>query len=191
MSMRPNRTTQCPGRDFRSTDAVELKLHMKSCQVRRRCSQCNYVKPGGDFTVEYRKQTGYMIYKTKCKSCIAAHHNWLYNNDLRYNYNKNKSDALKNRGLTWTLTFNEFVAIKSDACYLCGGIENIGIDRIKNYLGYDWMNCAACCSMCNYIKGSYELEVLLPHIRKMFRWDMKKNEKIQAMNNYLASLNLN
>lgn len=188
MSRKP--TTQCPGGDCFCLDPLELKLHMKTCQVTRRCTQCNYNKPGGDFVVNYYKQSGYMNYKPKCKSCINQHKKWLYKNDLQYNFDKNKREALKNRGLTWTLTFNEFIAIKSDACYLCGGTEDIGIDRIKNYLGYEWMNCAACCSMCNYIKGSYELEVLLPHIRKMFRWDMKKNVKIQAMNKYLASLNL-
>ena len=62
------------------------------------------------------------------------------------------------RNIHFELTIDEYEFIAQNPCYYCGTV-NIqrgfnGVDRVDNYLGYSNSNCVACCSMCNYMKGT-------------------------------------
>lgn len=59
----------------------------------------------------------------------------------------------KNRGLSWTISFEEFKSLISTVCYYCSSdlSKSIGtsLDRINNSKGYDIDNILPCCSICN------------------------------------------
>lgn len=53
-------------------------------------------------------------------------------------------------------------------CTYCGGeIETVGLDRVDNARGYERDNLAACCSMCNQIKGTSTVEDFLALCRRV------------------------
>lgn len=68
------------------------------------------------------------------------------------------------RGLTFTLTYDDYQRVSSAACDYCGTppaqlkrtrydvyVAN-GIDRIDNNIGYDASNSVPCCHRCNFMK---------------------------------------
>ena len=61
----------------------------------------------------------------------------------------------KDRDIEFDLTFEEFKFFWGKRCYYCGiKIEGIGLDRIKNNVGYTVNNIVACCPQCNRMKMS-------------------------------------
>ena len=72
------------------------------------------------------------------------------------------------RNIHFELTIDEYEFIAQNPCYYCGTV-NIqrgfnGVDRLDNNLGYSNNNCVACCSMCNYMKGSLHHDVFLRRV---------------------------
>jgi len=73
--------------------------------------------------------------------------------------------AAKQRGLQFSLTFEQFSTLIAQECYYCGDAPRIrrltkycegaanGVDRIDNCLGYMPENCVPCCSICNRAKN--------------------------------------
>lgn len=60
----------------------------------------------------------------------------------------------KNRGIDFTLSFQEFCDFIGIRCFYCGRDTNIvGIDRVNNDIGYTKENCVSCCKRCNMAKG--------------------------------------
>ena len=53
-----------------------------------------------------------------------------------------------------------------------GGNKNdIGIDRVDNSLGYTLENSVSCCSKCNYMKKTLNVENFLLHIAKIYNYN--------------------
>src|SRR5438270_2042990 len=66
-----------------------------------------------------------------------------------------KKDA-KARGITFELTFEEFVRLINSPCHYCGSEptrRTIGVDRRNNEPYYRWDNALPCCQACNFAKG--------------------------------------
>jgi hypothetical protein len=67
----------------------------------------------------------------------------------------------KQRGLTFSLTLQEFETLVNSKCLYCGD-PALGIDRVDNRIGYvstpSVRNCVPCCSECNFAK-----RVMLAH----------------------------
>lgn len=82
-----------------------------------------------------------------------------YRGSLIGRFSKYRNGA-KARGYGFHLTIEEFEAILSKKCLYCDTKEKIGIDRANNSLGYIPSNCVPCCSTCNYLKGSKDIEYL-------------------------------
>uniref|UniRef100_A0A6C0HSX1 Uncharacterized protein n=1 Tax=viral metagenome TaxID=1070528 RepID=A0A6C0HSX1_9ZZZZ len=95
--------------------------------------------------------------------------NWRENNPEKViNNNEKKRESLKlnynvyirtasNKGLEFSISFEEYEKIVCDKCYYCGIIADKGfngIDRKDQTKGYLLDNCVNCCQMCNYMKGS-------------------------------------
>jgi hypothetical protein len=58
----------------------------------------------------------------------------------------------KARGLTWTISPEQFAALREKSCYYCGGSlppASGGLDRIDNARGYEPDNVLPCCTDCN------------------------------------------
>lgn len=82
------------------------------------------------------------------------------------------------RHIPFELTKTEFELIKSNDCYLCGhksleGQFN-GIDRLDSGGTYNWNNCKACCSTCNYLKNALDLKTFFVHLIKIFDYSINK-----------------
>ena len=57
------------------------------------------------------------------------------------------------QGLSWELTFDQFMTFWNNPCHYCGSaMDTVGFDRINNALGYSLANVVSCCTICNRAK---------------------------------------
>ena len=102
--------------------------------------------------------------------------------DKYHNFTKKKnSDRMRNRGLEFDLSFDDWVAIKGRPCAYCGvthcyvGVDKETglkwhyntIDRVDPSRGYVKDNCVPCCHACNSAKGEFTLKEFEDHIEKI------------------------
>ena len=89
-------------------------------------------------------------------------------------YNTYKNHVVKNRGLTFELTADEYAAFKNACCYLCGLASSLthrnGIDRLDSSHGYVVDNCRTCCTHCNMMKSDFSLEEFVQQCRRILRY---------------------
>jgi hypothetical protein len=71
------------------------------------------------------------------------------------------------RGLSWSIGFDDFVSLSSGNCAYCGSEPSVrygegkyhgyflknGIDRLDSNKGYIYGNCVSCCRTCNSAKS--------------------------------------
>lgn len=90
----------------------------------------------------------------------------------RWNIYK-KNAKVKDR--LFELSFEDFLTFWQETCYYCGEIvENGGIDRIDNSVGYKKENLVCCCEKCNMSKRTLSVEDFISHCRKVIQfWDSK------------------
>lgn len=104
---------------------------------------------------------------TICKTCVAARRRILYaerGNDppnLRKIWMylcRAKSFSRSIRRLRCTLTFEQFVELRSGPCFYCGGQlprVGCGLDRIEPSRAYDFDNVVPACTRCNHARGAF------------------------------------
>lgn len=74
----------------------------------------------------------------------------------------------RQRGIRNYLTFQDFKELLNKPCYLCKGLDNIGVDREESSLCYIKDNCKSCCSFCNSIKSSFTNSMFIDRIKLIF-----------------------
>ena len=106
----------------------------------------------------------------------------------RQAWGKLKSNA-KSRGLTCSISFNEFYEISKRPCFYCGELpitgywENSssrrewhepfissGLDRYDNLIGYELENIVPCCIRCNRAKNDMTIVEWLEKISMWSKW---------------------
>ena len=101
-------------------------------------------------------------YYQKNKDKIKRH-----KNTPQRKYNKYKWNA-ERRGIDFNLTFEQFKSFWQKSCCYCGSeIEAIGLDRVKNNIGYTIDNVAPCCGTCNRMKMKETVNDFLEHCNKI------------------------
>lgn len=71
-------------------------------------------------------------------------------------------------GKPFELTHEEFSAIRTSPCAMCGFDEGpVSIDRIDSEKGYTLDNVQPLCRMCQVIKSAFPAELLKRHIRRI------------------------
>jgi 5-methylcytosine-specific restriction endonuclease McrA len=71
----------------------------------------------------------------------------------------------KRKNQFFDLTKYEFSRLWQLSCSYCGSeINTIGLDRVDNEKGYDLSNVVPCCSICNYMKRSDEIDDFKNHV---------------------------
>ncbi len=85
----------------------------------------------------------------------------------------------KKRGLSFSLTKDEFKSLTKQNCYYCdknpqqiikainrnyGDYVYNGVDRVDNSKGYEPDNVVACCKLCNWMKRDLSQESFVRHI---------------------------
>lgn len=98
-------------------------------------------------------------------------------------YGEYKNESIK-RGLSFTLTINDFKSLWSGNCFYCNtepssklgntNMKRSGIDRIDSSIGYELRNCVPCCWTCNRMKGNLTQEEFLKKIEMIYNWLGKK-----------------
>ena len=69
----------------------------------------------------------------------------------------NYTSGAKNRGISFDLTFEEFMTFWQKPCWYCDDpIDTIGLDRIDSARGYSLSNVIPCCESHN--KGKMDLD---------------------------------
>jgi len=83
-----------------------------------------------------------------------------YEETLERRFRKSVRGAM-DRGLEWTITWEEFEALAQRPCHYCESASprtGSGLDRVDNRRGYTLDNVLPCCGRCNFIRGK-ELSV--------------------------------
>lgn len=103
-------------------------------------------------------------------------------------YHKYKTNA-KFRKMAFKLTKEQFRKLTSSKCFYCGILPNYlfnplsykgkpiskksyiynGVDRINPKKGYIISNCVSCCSICNKMKSTLDLNVFQEKIKEIYQ----------------------
>jgi hypothetical protein len=132
----------------------------------------------------------------RCKSCGCLREGFLdkalsSKNNLYLVYKK----SAKKRGFSFSLSFEEIMALTQQNCYYCGSPPNKyfkapsaregtyynGVDRIDNDQGYERNNSITCCTDCNKAKSSLNKEEFLNWIKKCYNYLKKNNMLIKGI----------
>ncbi len=84
-------------------------------------------------------------------------------NNINTQYNVYNQSA-RRKQLQFDISIEEFEIIIKNPCNYCGIIQERGfngIDRIASNIGYTNENSISCCSMCNYMKNTLSISVLV------------------------------
>jgi hypothetical protein len=96
----------------------------------------------------------------------------------------------KNRGITFSLEFEEFIKLTQEKCYYCNqkpsryfksatgrkGIFYNGLDRVDNTKGYDLNNVVSCCKYCNFAKADLTQKEFFQWLKKCYYFLNLRNE---------------
>jgi len=99
-------------------------------------------------------------------------------NRLLNRYKKEATD----RGLKFTLSDQEAIALFESVCFYCGAgpmqkmyAANMygeylynGIDRRNNKEDYTVVNCVSCCGICNHMKNDLGEKEFFDHVRRIY-----------------------
>ena len=126
------------------------------------CEMCNFMKGTLSINVFIKKIEHILTYHNIIES--GKLYPDIFNNTYSVGYYDYNKRALKQNKL-FELTYDEFIQIIDDICYICGKENNEyhinGIDKINNEFGYNLDNVGCCCGGCNYIKNNYDLDDLI------------------------------
>lgn len=102
----------------------------------------------------------------------------------------------KTRGISWDLTWAEFLSLIAAPCHYCGItganetkirtfaynkestpriLRNNGIDRVDNSIGYRASNCVTACKRCNQSKNDRCAKEFLSWIERVHNHQASKN----------------
>jgi len=132
----------------------------------KKCKGCGEVKPTTEFHTH--KVKGKVYPATYCKPCnVERNRQWRKKNPLKRSYHHKKSHA-KERGIAFTLTFEEFSELWTGNCAISGvKLSGIGnkvdsgqLDRINPQLGYVTGNVHFISFRLNRIKSDATLDEL-------------------------------
>lgn len=82
------------------------------------------------------------------------------------------------RGIKFEITIECYKKYYNKPCYYCG-INAIGLDRIDSAIHYCETNIVSCCTICNIMKGTLEIDAFVNHcVRIAVNHDHTEKEKL-------------
>lgn len=168
--IKDNTCTYCGTSQDIGVDRVDSSVGYEESNCVPCCTKCNLMKNKVDVYsfVHFCKNI------TKFKNLTGVQDDFEYSIEKKlkpslYSYYTYSS---KKRNKEFQLTKEQFQEIIENDCYLCGNpnsdINNNGIDRLDNEIGYILGNCRPCCSSCNYMKRDYRMIDFLSHVNKIY-----------------------
>lgn len=159
---------------YNGIDRVDNKIDYTMDNVVTSCSMCNYMKftyNVNDFIqgcINISLQNSNILQQLDSKwfenDCPLE---IVYNDALNSpgNYQTYKSKKKKK----FELTPNEFEKMQKENCSYCNRSAPSGIDRIDSSSFYKVQNCTPCCSLCNRMKNSYDVDLFIIQCCKIAR----------------------
>ncbi len=94
-------------------------------------------------------------------------------NQLRY--------KAKLRGLSFTITLEEFLVLVAQPCFYCGTLEvPRSLDRVDNRIGYSIKNVVSCCGPHNMLKKDLDVVTFLRLVESVARHqENKRKQKLE------------
>jgi hypothetical protein len=90
------------------------------------------------------------------------------------------------RGLSWTLTLEQFEKITGAPCVYCGETPGLTIDRRDSRLGYYIENAAPADKFCNQLKSDFNVHDWLRQILKIAAF--QNRDKMEQQRRYIKEL---
>lgn len=123
-----------------------------------------------------------------CEKCLPCCHGKSARQCLacnpKHNFTTYQKGATK-RGLSFGISFDEFLYLLSQSCHYCGTPSDngkMGIDRKDNTKGYVLENSLPCCYLCNRAKGDKPYEEFILWVVRLAQYRVKLawSEKLNA-----------
>lgn len=136
----------------------------------QRCSKCKTIRPLTDFQKDSGRKCGH---DARCKQCrYKGKIPWEHRHLPREQYRHYERKA-KERGIAFHLSLKDFCDIAQGHCTYCGNTVSLskhgmGVDRADNTKGYQKDNCVPCCTICNWMKNSLDIDTFDAHIKRIF-----------------------
>jgi hypothetical protein len=150
------------GKEFKvSTSSLNSGVSSCGCIQRRKFIQSHIGKP----------------------SCNLKQKGRSSSNIIRQSY----KDNAKKRGLSFNITYEQFIFLTSQDCFYCGepprqsmvkrshnfncnGIYYYnGLDRVDNSIGYEYNNVVPCCKVCNRAKFQMSKQDFISWVFKVYK----------------------
>jgi len=144
-----------------SIDKINSKGDYEPSNCVSCCKICNYMKNTLDVIIMLNQIHNILLHLS-----IITGDKYTFTQTIadKANYNKYLKNA-KRRNIEFDLTESSFNWLIKYECYLCGVEGKSGIDRVDSNKGYEFDNCRACCSFCNYLKRDMDLSPFVNHIQ--------------------------
>ena len=157
------RTT--PKQRYNKPDKINNVKICSKCGINKSLDNYNYISKRNVYQpqcndCQYKYDRDRMLtqcYKEKSK---------IRSQTVKNKYTHYKTKA-KNRKKDFQLTVEEFEFLtRNKKCYLCNNYyKKLGIDRVKNHIGYIKLNCQSCCQKCNIMKWDLPLDDMYNHMK--------------------------
>ena len=116
------------------------------------CSRCDIQKPSCEFKKRNDGRWSYV-----CRECKEKRFE-IGRDTPKSSFRRCKATAAY-RKLSWSLTFEQFIELRSKPCHYCTFpiqiSSGVGIDRVDHLKGYEIDNVVSCCPQCNICKGDH------------------------------------
>lgn len=165
---------------------------LQEYNVTKRCSKCKQVLGIVEFHRDRYNRDGLF---NRCKPCVRSYYaankakiltrqkiNYTIHCKEKAIYNKAHSNAptirycryksgAKRRGLSWELTFDQFMSFWQKPCFYSGHkIKTIGLDRVNNCIGYLLENVVSCCTLCNRAKNTMTQDEFIRYLNTIVEY---------------------
>lgn len=125
------------------------------------------------------KSCGCLIYTDEYRETYSTRRRGEWGESTKNRVIETYKSNAKNRNYEFTLTNEEMEKLFKGDCFYCGrppyktinhtkcygDFTYNGIDRIVNSKGYITNNVVSCCSECNFLKNSYDINYFINIIR--------------------------
>jgi hypothetical protein len=133
------------------------------------CKGCKENKTIESYNMCGQYRSGKIRRRNRCSDCHQKYRSENWSEASPKNLFQSYKKSAKKRGLSFKLTFSEFLSFGGKDCNYCGEeFDRIRLDRIDNSIGYIITNVTPCCFMCNKIKGSQRQDAFMNKIEKIY-----------------------
>ena len=157
-----------PGETHNGIDRVNNNDGYSEDNAVSACTMCNMLKACLDYDIFLKRCEHILTHLGIIQGHLYSN---IFPNSRPSLYNGYKRRA-EQKGISFTLSENEYNTLISGTCYLCGtsACNNHinGIDRFNSDEGYTLENSRSCCTECNYLKNKYSYDIFINKLKDIY-----------------------